>query len=423
MVNVGLRAYIWRHKSVENQTARELWSLNGVTYSGYRDYVSHCKEHGFPEQQMLQPKRRPSSAGGPSVAASEHSVSSLASMSSQAAVPYSFAGMQHILEDTEVRVTVLKFANLSSDLLAYGGQDGVVRIAQLGTSCSICHVLKQHHKAISDLDWSLENTFLLSAGLDGSVSMWLAATGQLLRVFLTTSAALCARFHLVNQNLVMAGTESGIVQVFNCSTGKLVIGQPVPGSGSSQGGTSCSAMAVSNNLLFVADNRGVVYTWRCNIKNGILQSLALIARTAALVGTASDTASLVYSPYSSTARGQALLMSSLDGHLSLFKLADAAAGKLEVISTVEVPRAARKIRATFCPKVHITEPEYIVMGGEDSSVYIYDISKPSLGPSVITRLQGHMAPVVDVSWSYDETLLASCDCDGAVIIWKREKGH
>lgn len=53
--------------------------------------------------------------------------------------------------------------------------------------------------------------------------------------------------------------------------GKLVIGQPVPGSGSSQGGTSCSAMAVSNNLLFVADNRGVVYTWRCNIKNGILQ--------------------------------------------------------------------------------------------------------------------------------------------------------
>ena len=50
------------------------------------------------------------------------------------------AGMQHILEDTEVRVTVLKFANLSSDLLAYGGQDGVVRIAQLGESCKICHV-------------------------------------------------------------------------------------------------------------------------------------------------------------------------------------------------------------------------------------------------------------------------------------------
>ena len=63
------------------------------------------------------------------------------------------------------------------------------------------------------------------------------------------------------------------------------------------------------------------------------------------------------------------------------------AGRLELVSNCEVPRAARKIRATFCPKVHITEPEYIVMGGEDTSVYIYDISKPSQGPVVVNQLQ------------------------------------
>lgn len=55
-----------------------------------------------------------------------------------------------------------------------------------------------------------------------------------------------------------------------------------------------------------------------------VQSLALVTRTAAPAGQASETASLVYSPYSSTARGQALLMSSLDGHVSLYKVADAA---------------------------------------------------------------------------------------------------
>lgn len=423
MVNVGLRAYIWHQNTAEQQTARELWSLNKATYHGYREYVSHCKEHGFPKQQLLQVQRRPSSAGGPSVAASEYSVSSLASVSSQFPAPYSFAGMQHILEDTGVRVTVLKFGCLSSALLAYGGQDGVVRIAELGDTCTVRHVLKQHQRAVSDLDWSLDNTFLLSAGLDGSVTMWLAATGQLLRIFLTASAACCARFHLVNQNLVMVGTESGVVQVFNCSTGKLVLSQSLVGSGSSPGSLSCSVMAVSNNLLFVADTRGCITTLRCDIKNGMLQSLVLLTRTMVPGGKTSETASLVYSPYSSTARGQALLMSTLDGHVSLFKLADAAAGKLEVVSSVEVPRAARKIRATFCPKVHITEPEYIVMGGEDTSVYIYDVSKPSHGPIVVNQLQGHMAPVLDVSWSYDETLLASCDCDGAVIVWKREKGH
>ncbi|KAL0044841.1 hypothetical protein WJX82_011228 [Trebouxia sp. C0006] len=422
MVNVSLRAYIWHQKSVEEQIAREFWTLNHSTYHGYRDYVSKCKEHGFPEQQVLQVQRRPSSAGGPSVAASEYSVSSMASLTSQVPTAYSFAGMQHILEDNEVRVTVLKFGHLSSDLLAYGAQDGVVRVVGLGQTCTVHHVLKQHQRAISDLDWSLDNTFLLSAGLEGSVTMWMAATGQLLRIFLTTSPACCAKFHLVNQNLIIAGTESGVLQVFNCSTGKLALTQALTGS-SNVSGLSCSAMAVSNNLLYVADNRGCIHTLRCDIKNGMLQSLVLLTRTPAPSGKLSETASLVYSPYSSTARGQALLMSSLDGSVSLFKLADAAAGRLELVSNCEVPRAARKIRATFCPKVHITEPEYIVMGGEDTSVYIYDISKPSQGPLVVNQLQGHMAPVVDVSWSYNEALLASCDCDGAVIVWKREQSH
>ena len=54
-----------------------------------------------------------------------------------------------------------------------------------------------------------------------------------------------------------------------------------------------------------------------------MQSLVLLTRTPAPSGKPSETASLVYSPYSSTARGQALLLSSLDGSISLFKLADA----------------------------------------------------------------------------------------------------
>ena len=37
------------------------------------------------------------------------------------------------------------------------------------------------------------------------------------------------------------------------------------------------------------------------------------------------------------------------------------------------------------------------------------------------RLQGHIAPVVHVGWSFDGQLLASADCDGVVIIWRRER--
>ena len=71
-------------------------------------------------------------------------------------------------------------------------------------------------------------------------------------------------------------------------------------------------------------------------------------------------------------------------------------------------------------------------GAEDGRVYLYDVET---GVEVNT-LQGHSCPVLDVSWSYDESLLASCDAQvinntlilvmmiwlqGTVILWKREQ--
>lgn len=56
----------------------------------------------------------------------------------------------------------------------------------------------------------------------------------------------------------------------------------------------------------------------------VLQSLVLLSRTAPPGGSPVHPASLVYSPFSSLARGPALLTSSLEGQLRLLKLMDAA---------------------------------------------------------------------------------------------------
>jgi WD40 repeat protein len=55
-------------------------------------------------------------------------------------------------------------------------------------------------------------------------------------------------------------------------------------------------------------------------------------------------------------------------------------------------------------------------GSEDSVVHIFDVKKEQ---PVVNKLQGHAATVYDVCWNYDETLLASCDGSGTVILWKR----
>ena len=40
-------------------------------------------------------------------------------------------------------------------------------------------------------------------------------------------------------------------------------------------------------------------------------------------------------------------------------------------------------------------------------------------PAVINTLKGHRAPVVGVSFAFDESLLASGDAAGTVIVWRR----
>lgn len=59
-----------------------------------------------------------------------------------------------------------------------------------------------------------------------------------------------------------------------------------------------------------------------------------------------------------------------------------------------------------------------VSGSEDMCVYFFDVTKES--KSCVNKLLGHSAPVLDVCFNCDESLLASCDAQGLVIIWKRE---
>lgn len=62
--------------------------------------------------------------------------------------------------------------------------------------------------------------------------------------------------------------------------------------------------------------------------------------------------------------------------------------------------------------------KFPVTGSEDGNVYILDIEKMG-GRAVLNTLQGHATAVLGVSFNYDESLLATSDLEGLVIIWKR----
>lgn len=74
------------------------------------------------------------------------------------------------------------------------------------------------------------------------------------------------------------------------------------------------------------------------------------------------------------------------------------------------------MRSKFCPLISTFGGMCVVSGSEDFRVLIFDSSR---GNHCINELQGHGGVVYDVAWNYNETLLASCDETGTVILWKR----
>ena len=62
---------------------------------------------------------------------------------------------------------------------------------------------------------------------------------------------------------------------------------------------------------------------------------------------------------------------------------------------------------------------FSVTGSEDMCVYIFDVERDT--KPCVNKLQGHSGPVMDVCFNCDESMLASCDQQGLVIVWKREQ--
>lgn len=63
----------------------------------------------------------------------------------------------------------------------------------------------------------------------------------------------------------------------------------------------------------------------------------------------------------------------------------------------------------LCLQFHSFLILYIVSASEDMAVYFFDVERAE--KPCVNKLLGHSAPVLDVCWNYDESLLASCDTE------------
>ncbi|XP_057311161.1 WD repeat-containing protein 13-like [Hydractinia symbiolongicarpus] len=325
---------------------------------------------------------------------------------------YSFSGMFHIFDQHADAVTAVKFAHNEKYMLACSSRDCTISICALNTTPpTVTSMLLGHKEEVNDFDWSITNDLLVSASSDGSAQLWNPATGENLRVLKDNfgSGVNACRFMPLNNNLIVTGNKRGHVQVFNMSTGKCTK------DGVAKGTTSirCLEFDLSGTLLWTGDEKGVVTSFIFNIVTGKLSRGKKISLSENNCITSISARTWI----SREARDPSLLVSSASNALHLYGISGFNS-HLHLKASFPIAHQKYPIRSSFCPLMSFRQGACVVTGSEDMSVYFFNIDEPQ---KPLNTLLGHSSPVLDVCWNYDESLLASCDLEGTVIIWKRQQ--
>ncbi|PAA56467.1 hypothetical protein BOX15_Mlig023063g2, partial [Macrostomum lignano] len=371
---------------------------------------------------------------------------------------YAFAGVYCILDQhCQSSALRLRFANNDRTRLAAGAGDGRVSVSQVVPSpATVICVLDGHKQAITDLAWSSGNDFLLSVSEDGSARVWNVAKATCLRevppfqsaasadahhaaggssgsgsagsvsavLAAAAAAAASAGYHQQqrrnegpqplhacdfipsNNNLFVigGGKTSGFLRVVNLSTGliqsTLRLGRPV---------RSLSFDTNEGRLLWAGDLTGLILAFLVDPLTGHLTR----SRTLSLTPAAPLTSLQARSWISREARDPCLLATCSAGFLLLFRVMSGE-GQLALRRKFCIPSPTR---AAFCPLMSFRQGACVVCASSDTCVYIVDVTRERR--PIVNKLQGHASPVTDVTFNYDESLLASADASGTIILWRR----
>lgn len=326
---------------------------------------------------------------------------------------YAFAGMHHIFDQHTDAVTSVKFANDDKTRVACSSVDGTLSVCQvIPPPATVICMLKGHTDAVSDFVWSLSNDILLSVSLDGTARLWNVASGSCIRVIPdpTPSTEIhCCLFHPLNNNMFVTGNSRSMVQILNVSTGKGYKG----GVGKTTSQVLALAFDPSGRSLWAGDDKGSLYSFDVDLTTGRLVKTRKVTVCEGHAITSISARAWV----SREAREPSLLVNCAVNSLCLFRISTTD-GSLQLKKRFSIRQKIARVRSTFCPLMSFRQGACVISGSEDMCVYFFDIGKDK--KACVNKLLGHSAPVLDVCFNYDESLLASCDAQGMVIIWKRE---
>ncbi|XP_016422826.1 WD repeat-containing protein 13 [Sinocyclocheilus rhinocerous] len=307
----------------------------------------------------------------------------------------------------------LQFANDDKHLLACCSLDGTLSIMTLSPPPPTVKVtLKGHAGPVTDFAWSLSNDIIVSTSKDGTLRIWNTEDGRCIREVADPegSELLCCTFQPMNNNLTVVGNSKHHLQVVNISTGKKVKG----GSSKLTGRVLSLSFDAPGRILWAGDDRGSIFSFLFDMATGKLtKAKRLVVNEGSPISSIS-----ARSWISREARDPSLLVNTCVNKLLLYRVVDNE-GTLQLKRSFPIQHGSQPLHSIFCPLMSFRQGACVVTGSEDACVYFFDVERNT--KAIVNKLQGHSGPVLDVSFNCDESLLASSDATGMVIIWRREQ--
>lgn len=329
---------------------------------------------------------------------------------------FAFAGVHHVFDQHKAAVTMLKFANNDRSKLCCASLDGMLSICEvIGSPPKVIALLEGHTGGVTAFDWSISNDLIVSSSLDTTIRLWKICPDVepiCLRVVNDQQRAevLCCNFLPANNNLIVAGNSQGLIQILNVSTGIYMRG------GSCKIGGKIFSLACEGSggsVIWAGNDRGVVVSFRLEPGVGRLTKLQRVQETGGMITSLSWRSWL-----SKDAPWAALLVSSACNAVLLYRVADNH-GSLYFWRKYPIKHRHYPLKSTFCPQMGAC---LIATGSEDGAVHLLDSAREGKAAR-INRLLGHATPALALSFNYDESLLASADQDGQIILWRNHQRH
>jgi hypothetical protein len=389
--------------------------LIGTTERGSRKLTPLPGQNARPQGGRAGKKKRESGAVGAGAAAGAGPGSGSRKGPSLESL-YAFGGLHHLFdENAGACVTSVRFAHNDADLLAWSGMDGTLSIANVKHKPEVLHRLKGHKSGILDFSWSANNDYLASVS-QAEIKLWSVATGEALRTIANPEGCPFIVIHPINPNLFAVGSGRQ-VKLLNMSTGLAVVTLDFEAS------PLAACFDDGGSTLFVGDSAGVV-------TSTVFRDASRTARVAAkhrlvLCASGAGITSLSFKRLWTAGKSRSVLLANtLDSQMRLLVVTEPPCessdlGTLRETHRFSIVQREKRLRSVFCPLISgAGRGACIVSGSEDGTIFLFDVTAEHR--QAINKLQGHSSAVIAVDWNYDETVLASGDSTGMVLLWKRE---